>query len=78
MHSYHGEWVSVAEPPEDAFQTLTAASFSQQTQMNSGLKQRGRRLSQYLFNSHNLSQKQNLLLSGLLLITGNQGNKIFQ
>ena len=28
MHSYHGEWVSVAEPREDAFQTLTAASRS--------------------------------------------------
>lgn len=39
MHSYHGEWVSVAEPQEDAFQTLTAASRPQQNQMHYGLKQ---------------------------------------
>lgn len=45
MHSYHGEWVSVAEPQEDAFQTLTAASRSQQNQMNYGLKQPRRRRS---------------------------------
>lgn len=41
MHSYHGKWGSVAEPQEDAFQTLTAANRSQQNQMNSGLKEAG-------------------------------------
>lgn len=30
MHSYHGERESVAEPQEDAFQTLTAESRSEQ------------------------------------------------
>lgn len=84
MHSYHGEWVSVAEPQEDAFQTLTAVSRSQQNQMNYGLKQprRSGSPSTSIYSiptiSVRLGQKQNLLLSGLLLISGNQGNKIFQ
>lgn len=57
MHSYHGEWVSVAEPQEDAFEMLTAASLSQQNQMNYGLKQprRRRRSGSPLFSTHSLS-----------------------
>lgn len=72
MHSYHGEWVSVAEPQEDAFQTLTAASCSQQNQMNYGLKQPRRRsgLASPRIYSDCLGQKQDLLLSGSLLISG--------
>lgn len=34
MHSYHGERVSVAEPQEDTFQTLTAESRSEQNKMH--------------------------------------------
>lgn len=58
MHSYHGEWVSVAEPQEDAFQTLTAASRSRQNQMHHGRKQAEHSVAwkwtEHLFNTDNL------------------------